>query len=150
MAHFTFAFYGTRITCLPALELQVQVQESGILSSIQTAGLAFGSTGLCSYRVRGVDGICAEHLTVESYTVFIYQQSYLLLLVIPSPTNFYSRLKTFLFCKSFPPQPFLFLLQDSPYMDSPDCLLLFLSISVFYFFLFFLHFFVVGSVRTLK
>ena len=36
--------------------------------SIQTAGLAFGGTGLCSYRVRGVDGSCAEHLTVESYT----------------------------------------------------------------------------------
>ena len=31
--------------------------------SIQTAGLAFGGTGLCSYRVRGVDGICAEHLS---------------------------------------------------------------------------------------
>jgi len=28
---------------------------------------------------------------------------------------FHSRLKTFLFCKSFPPQPFLFLLQDSLY-----------------------------------
>ena len=37
--------------------------------SIQTAGLAFGGTGLCSYRVRGVDGSCAKHLTVESYTV---------------------------------------------------------------------------------
>ena len=48
-----------------------------------------------------------------SYTVFICQQSYLLLLGIPSPTNFHSRLKTFLFCKSFPLQPFLFLLQDS-------------------------------------
>jgi len=35
--------------------------------SIQTAGLAFGGTGLCSYRVRGVDGNCAEHLTVESF-----------------------------------------------------------------------------------
>ena len=43
--------------------------------SIQTAGLAFGGTGLCSYRVRGVDGIGAEHLTVESYTVFISQHS---------------------------------------------------------------------------
>jgi len=39
--------------------------------SIQTAGLAFGGTGLYTYRVRGVDGSCAEHLTVESYTVFI-------------------------------------------------------------------------------
>ena len=27
--------------------------------NIQTAGLAFGGTGLCSYRVRGVDGSCA-------------------------------------------------------------------------------------------
>ena len=44
---------------------------------IQTAGLAFGGTGLCSYRVRGVGGSCAEHLTVESYTVIICKQSYL-------------------------------------------------------------------------
>jgi len=34
---------------------------------IQTAGLAFGGTGLCSCRVRGVDGSCTKHLTVESY-----------------------------------------------------------------------------------
>jgi len=26
-------------------------------------------TGLCSYRVRGVDGSCAKHLTVEPYAV---------------------------------------------------------------------------------
>jgi len=32
-------------------------------------------TGLCSYRVRGVDGsCCAKHLTVESYTI-IYAAS---------------------------------------------------------------------------
>jgi len=35
--------------------------------SIQTAVLAFGGTGLCSYRVRGVGGSCPKHLTVESY-----------------------------------------------------------------------------------
>ena len=46
--------------------------------SIQTAGLAFGGTGLCSYRVSGVGGSCAEHLTVESYTIIISLQSYLL------------------------------------------------------------------------
>ena len=46
--------------------------------SVQTAGLAFGGTGLGSYRVRGVHGSCAERLTVASYTVFICQQSYLL------------------------------------------------------------------------
>ena len=33
---------------------------------------------LCSYRVRGVGGSCAEHLTVESYTIIIALQSYLL------------------------------------------------------------------------
>ena len=37
--------------------------------SIQTAGLAFGATGLCSYHVRGVEGSCAKHLTIEFYTV---------------------------------------------------------------------------------
>jgi len=46
-----------------------------------------GTHSLRSYRVRGGDGICAEHLTVESYTVFICQQSYLLLFGIPSPTH---------------------------------------------------------------
>ena len=55
--------------------------------SIHTAGLAFYGTGLCSYRVRGVNGSCAEHFTVESYTVIICQQSYLLLFGIPSPTH---------------------------------------------------------------
>ena len=36
-----------------------------------TAGLAFGGTSLCSYRVRGVHGSRAEHFTVESYMVVI-------------------------------------------------------------------------------
>jgi len=36
----------------------------GVLIAITNAGLAFGGTGLCSYRVRGVGGSCAEHLTV--------------------------------------------------------------------------------------
>jgi len=38
--------------------------------SIQT------DTGLCSYRVRGVDGSCAKHLTVESYTVIYAANSH--------------------------------------------------------------------------
>ena len=37
---------------------------------------------------------------------------------------FHSRLKTFLFCKSFPLQPFFL---NIHYVDSPNCLLLFLS-----------------------
>jgi len=41
---------------------------------LQTAGLAFG--GLCSYRVRGVDGSYAKHLTVESYTVIYAANSH--------------------------------------------------------------------------
>jgi len=44
--------------------------------SIQTAGLAFGGTCQCSYRVRGVDGSCAKHLTVESHTVIYAANSY--------------------------------------------------------------------------
>ena len=55
-----------------------------------------------------------------------------------------------LYCKSFPPQPFLFLLQDSPHGFPTDCLLLFPSISICYFLVFLflgLHFLVGGSVR---
>jgi len=33
-------------------------------------------TGLCSCRVRGVDGSCAKHLTVESYMVIYAPNSY--------------------------------------------------------------------------
>jgi len=43
---------------------------------IQTARLEFGGTGLCSYRVRGVDGSCVKHLTVESYMVIYALNSY--------------------------------------------------------------------------
>jgi len=116
--------------------------------SIQTAGLAFGGTGLCTYRVRGVDGSCAEHFTVESYTVFICQQSYLLLFWYSiTHSLFHSRVKTFLFCKSFPLQPFLFLLHDSLHglprlftvISEHICFLLLVFL--------FLHFLVVGSVR---
>jgi len=38
---------------------------------------------------------------------------YLIIRYSITDSLFYSRLKTFLFCKSFPPQPFLVLLQDS-------------------------------------
>jgi len=55
--------------------------------SIQTAGLAFGSTGLCSYRVRGIDGSCAKHLTAESYTVVMLQTVIFIIISFPSPTH---------------------------------------------------------------
>ena len=50
-------------------------------------GLAFGGTGLCSYRVRGVDGSCAKHLTVESYTVVMLSTVILIIISIPAPTH---------------------------------------------------------------
>jgi len=64
---------------------------------IQTAGLAFGGTGLCSYRVRGVDGSCAKHLTVGSYMVIYANNSYTdYYLFSITHSLFHSRLKTFL------------------------------------------------------
>ena len=64
---------------------------------IQTAGLAFGGTGLCSYRVRGVGGSSAEHLTVESYTIIISLQSYFYYWYSITHSLFHSRPKSFLF-----------------------------------------------------
>ena len=50
--------------------------------------------------------LCEEHLTVESYTVFICQQSFTVIWYSITHLLFLSRLKTFLLCKSFPLQPF--------------------------------------------
>ena len=60
------------------------VAESCNTSSIQTAGLAFGGARLCSYCVRGVDGSCATHLAVESFTV-VMLLTFILIISIPSP-----------------------------------------------------------------
>jgi len=49
--------------------------------------LAFGGTGLCSYRVRGVDGSCAKHLTLESYTVVMLLTFILIIISIPLPPH---------------------------------------------------------------
>ena len=82
----------------------------------------------------------SEHLTVEYYTTFICQQSYLLLFGTHSPliihSLFLSRLKSFLFCKSSLPQLSFFSFRIH-YMNFPDCLLLLLSISVLLLFSFF-------------
>ena len=40
----------------------------------------------CSYRVRGIDGNCAKHLTVESYTVVMLLT---LILIIPAKARDY-------------------------------------------------------------
>ena len=45
-------------------------------------------SGLCSYRVRGVNSSCAEHSTVESYTVVMLLTVILLIIIsIPSPLS---------------------------------------------------------------
>ena len=57
-------------------------------------------------RVRGADGSCAKHSTVEIMTVVMLLTFILIISSIPlSVTHslFHSRLRTFLFCKSFPP-----------------------------------------------
>ena len=69
----------------------------------------------CSYRVRGVGGSFAEHLTVKSYTIIISLQSYFYYWYSITHSLFHPRLKSFLFCESSLPQPFLSLLQDSLY-----------------------------------
>jgi len=98
--------------------------------STQTAGLTFSGTSQCSYRVRDVDGSGEKHSTVESYMVVYAANSHTYYYSL-----FHSRLKTFLFCKSFPPQPFLFF-SRTDYMDFPRLLLLLLSITVCYFLVF--------------
>jgi len=95
-------------------------------------------------------GICAEHLTVESYTVFICQESYLLLFGIPPPTHsFIPGLKPFFSANPSHCSPSFLLLKYSlhgfpglftlisEHICSLGLLLVFL----------FLHFLVVGSVR---
>ena len=56
--------YGLDIVCGPLKIVECYSNHIITRISVQTAGLAFGGTGLCTYRVRGVDGSCAEHLTV--------------------------------------------------------------------------------------
>ena len=106
---------------------------------IQTAGLAFGGTGLCSYRVRGVGGSCAEHLTVESYTIII-SLVILIIIGIPSPNHSFTLGLNPSFSANPPYRSLSFFSFRIHYMDFPDCLQLLLSISVFLLFTFFLFF----------
>ena len=87
-------------------------RRAGSLATADGSWTRHCGTGLCSYRVRGVGGSCAEHLTVESYTIIISLQSYLLSYYTDwysiTHSLFHSRLKSFLSCKSSLPHPFLF------------------------------------------
>jgi len=42
---------------------------------------------VCSYRVRGVDGSCAEQSTIESYTVIMLLTFIFIIITIPSPPH---------------------------------------------------------------
>jgi len=85
----------------------------------------------------GVDGSCAKHLTVESYTVVMLLTFIFIIISIPSPRHsLISGLKHFFYVNSF--HHGLSFLTD--YVDSPDCLLILLSISVYYFLVFFLFY----------
>ena len=70
--HVSLAKHMSTVT----FKLALSDEEKKVRITIQTAGLAFGGTGLCSYRVRGVDGSCAKHLTVESHAVIYAANSH--------------------------------------------------------------------------
>ena len=94
------------------------------------AGLLRNGTSLCSYRVRGVDGSCAKHLTVESYTVVMPLTFILIIISILSPPHSFTPGLKPSFSANPPRRSLPSFRAD--YMNSPDCLLLLLSISVFY------------------
>jgi len=60
-----------------------------VLSCLESRPLEWRSagTGLCSYRVRGVDGSCAKHLTIECCTVVMLLTFILIIISIPSPLS---------------------------------------------------------------
>jgi len=92
-------------------------------------------TGVCSYRVRRVDGSCAKHLTVECYTVVMLLTFILInISILLPPHSFIPGLKHS--CSANPSTVAFLFFFSTDYMDYPDCLLLLLRISVFYFLLF--------------
>jgi len=81
------------------------------------------------YRVRGVDGSCAEHLAVESYTIVMLLTFMLIIISIPSPLTL-QILPTAAF-------PFFFRTDST---DFPACLLLSISVFLLFFVFAVLHF----------
>ena len=55
---------------LLGISSQLRHSESVLSKHYDFSVIDNSGTGLCSYRIRGVDGSCAQHLTaVESYMV---------------------------------------------------------------------------------
>jgi len=104
-------------------------------------------TGLCSYRVRGVDGSCAKHLAVESYTSIMLPTFKLIIVSIPSPTHsFIPGLKL-----SFSANPSLRSLRSlSSSVLSPRIPRTSEHFRFYFSFFSVFHFSVVGSVRWIK
>ena len=94
------------------------------------------------------DVVIWSYTLLKIYSLSPYSHTYYYWYSI-THSLFHSRLKSFLFCKSSLPQPFLFLLQDSPYGFPRLFTVTSEHIRLFYFLVFFLflHFLVVGSVR---
>ena len=128
--------YGVRPTVCPSVCSSVVPQQHPTLLHVcccgpggQEISIDFCSSGVGLRAVQRCQRYPYSHTYYYGYSI--------------SHSLFHSRLKSFLFCKSSLPQPFLFLFRIH-YMDFPDCLLSLLSISVsllFSFFLLFLHFF---------
>jgi len=98
----------------------------------------WGSTELTSQRT--LKGTHHRATSVDACGKRELLQLTVILIIIsfPPPTHsFHSRLKTFLFCKSFPLQPFFFFFRTD-YLDSPDFYCYFwASVLLFSFFLFY-------------
>ena len=72
----TVIFGDTHISTVWDRWKEASITKTGSISpvvSTQYRRVTDGQTD--TRRVKGVDGSCAEHLTVESYTVIIFQQS---------------------------------------------------------------------------
>ena len=122
---------------------------------ILTAGVAFGSTSLCSDHVRGVEGSCAKHLTVEFCMVVMLLIFILIIIYIPAlhiRSHDFWRYKNLYVCIcsiQSPPHSFIPGLKPSfsanpshhslpsffrtVSTDSPDCIPILLSIPVFFY-----------------
>ena len=97
----------------------------------------------------GVDGSCAKHLTVESYTVVMLLTFILIITSIPSPPHsFIPGLKPSF--SAIPPHPSLPFLLQTDSTDFSDCLPTSENIRFLLFSFSVLYFSVVGSVRQIK
>ena len=65
--------------------IDTQQFKNCLVTILQMTSVRELSSAEIRYYCNGVGGSCAEHLTVESYTIIISLQSYLLLLVFDHP-----------------------------------------------------------------